>query len=72
MEEISKQEKIELMIFMVTNIIIGGTEVIALGEAKWIADRAFNMHKNDESIFLNNVFSRKKQIVPMLMKAAQL
>lgn len=72
MERICKDEGLDLAVLMVTNIIIGGTEVIAVGEARWIAENAFNIEKGDNSIFLNDTFSRKKQIVPKLMKAAQL
>lgn len=72
MEGICENEGMDLAVLMVTNIIIGGTEVIAVGEARWIAENAFNIEKGDISIFLNDTFSRKKQIVPKLMKAAQL
>ncbi|PKM95121.1 MAG: manganese-dependent inorganic pyrophosphatase [Firmicutes bacterium HGW-Firmicutes-1] len=72
MEAKCKLDGLDLAVLMVTNIVVGGTEVIATGEARWIAENAFNMTKSDESIFLNQTFSRKKQIVPKLMKAAQL
>lgn len=72
MEGICEDEGVDLAVLMVTNIIIGGTEIIAVGEARWIAENAFNIEKGGNSIFLNNTFSRKKQIVPKLMKAAQL
>lgn len=67
-----KLEGFHLAVLMITNVVVGGTEVIATGEARWIAENAFNMQRNDESIFLNQTFSRKKQIVPRLMKAAHL
>lgn len=72
MEAKCKLEGLHLVVLMITNIVVGGTELIATGEARWIAENAFNMQRNDESIFLNQTFSRKKQIVPKLMKAAQL
>lgn len=72
MEEKAANESIDLIVLMVTNIVIGGTELIAVGKAKWIADRAFGMSREDSSIFLNGTFSRKKQVVPKLMRAAQL
>ncbi len=72
MEEKARRDSMDLVVLMVTNIVVGGTELIAVGEAKWIADKAFGMERDDKSIFLNETFSRKKQVVPKLMKAAQL
>lgn len=71
-DKLSKKEEIDLFVLLVTDVIVGGTELIAVGKAKWIADRAFNLAEDENSIFLPNVFSRKKQIVPNLMKAARL
>lgn len=71
MQKNCETEGFDLAVLLVTNIVIGGTEVIAVGEARWIAENAFGMDKSDASIFLNNTFSRKKEIVPKLMKAAQ-
>ncbi len=71
MQKNCETEGFDLAVLLVTNIVIGGTEVIAVGEARWIAENAFSMEKSDASIFLNNTFSRKKEIVPKLMKAAQ-
>lgn len=72
MNQKCEEEGYALVVLMVTDIIIGGTELLATGNAKWIADNAFNMRKEDGSIFLNGVFSRKKQVVPKLMQAAKL
>lgn len=72
MENICEKEQIDLAVLMITDIVVGGTELLAVGKAKWIAENAFKMDKNDKSLFLPNVFSRKKQIVPMLMNAAKL
>lgn len=66
------KEGYDLFVLMVTDVVVGGTELIALGDAKWIADQAFDMDAKQKSVFLLDVFSRKKQIVPKLMNAAQL
>ncbi|MFP4698360.1 MAG: putative manganese-dependent inorganic diphosphatase [Eubacteriales bacterium] len=71
-EEICKEEEIDLVVLMVTNIIIGGSEIIIYGKEKWIARNAFKIRAKENSIYLSGVFSRKKQIVPALMNAAQL
>lgn len=72
MEEICESENIDLAVLLITDIVVGGTELLAVGKARWIAESAFKMGKDDASIFLPGVFSRKKQIVPALMTAAQL
>lgn len=71
MEAIKDLEGLDLVIFMVTDIIVGGTELIAIGQEKWLAERAFELPKEENSIFLKDVYSRKKQIVPKLMTAVQ-
>ncbi|MCT4688538.1 putative manganese-dependent inorganic diphosphatase [Vallitalea sp.] len=72
MNKICDVDNIDLVVLMITDIVVGGTEILAIGKERWIAENAFNMDKEDISIFLPNVFSRKKQIVPMLMNAAKL
>ena len=71
MQELATREGLDLSILMVTDIILGGTELIAVGNERWLAERAFDFSKSDESIFLSDVYSRKKQIIPKLMLAAQ-
>lgn len=72
MEDICEKDNIDLAVLMITDIVVGGTELLSVGKARWIAESAFKLNKSDVSIFLSNVFSRKKQIVPMLMNAAKL
>ncbi|GKX30363.1 manganese-dependent inorganic pyrophosphatase [Vallitalea longa] len=72
MNRICELDNIDLAVLLITDIVVGGTETLAVGKERWIAENAFNMNKDDVSIFLPNVFSRKKQIVPMLMNAAKL
>jgi manganese-dependent inorganic pyrophosphatase len=70
MERICKDDGFDLFVLLVTDVVVGGTEIIAVGEAKWIVDNAFGMESFEQSRFLPGVFSRKKQIVPKLMNAA--
>ena len=71
MEAFCINESLDLSILMVTNLIVGGTELIVVGSEKWIADQAFEIRKDENSVFLPNVYSRKKQIIPKLMNFAQ-
>jgi manganese-dependent inorganic pyrophosphatase len=68
---LAEQENLDVVILMVTDLIIGGTELLAFGKERWLAERAFDMNKGDDSVFLDKVYSRKKQIIPKLMAAAQ-
>lgn len=72
MNNLVEQEAAKLVVLLVTDVIIGGTELVAVGKDKWIAEQAFDMDQSDNSIFLPGVFSRKKQVVPKLMQAARL
>lgn len=72
METICTTEGFDLFVLLVTDVVVGGTEIIAVGEAKWIVDHAFGLEPLDRSRFLPGVFSRKKQVVPKLMNAAHL
>lgn len=72
MNKLIEKEHADLFVLLVTDVIVGGTEVVAQGESKWIVDEAFGMSPKENSIFLPGVFSRKKQVVPRLMQAASL
>lgn len=61
---------LDLSILMLTSLVMGGTEIIAAGEARWLAETAFGLEKGKKSIFKKDMFSRKKQVVPRLMEAA--
>jgi len=70
MNALCELEKLSLSVLMVTDIIIGGTELIIAGEAKNLATLAFGLKPDEFSKFMSGVFSRKKQIVPPLMNAS--
>lgn len=70
MNRLEEAEKLDLCLLMVTDIIVGGTELIVTGKERHIAESLFGLDPTDDSIFLKDVFSRKKQIVPKLMSLA--
>jgi len=70
MNKLCAEESLDLAILMVTDIILGGTELIIAGEAKNLAQLAFGFQPGEFSKYMNGVFSRKKQIVPPLMNAS--
>ena len=59
--------------FMLTNIIEKSTELLYYGEgSEEMAKIAFKMDPEKGSFHLKNVVSRKKQLIPPMMEAAQL
>lgn len=60
---------LDIIYFMLTNIIAESTEVVAKGmEAKEILEEAFDVKMTDGTAVLQGVVSRKKQFVPSLME----
>jgi manganese-dependent inorganic pyrophosphatase len=58
--------------FMLTNIIEESTELLYYGEgSEEMARIAFHMEPKDGVFDLKGVVSRKKQLIPALMEAAQ-
>lgn len=70
MNQLCEEENLDLAILMVTDIILGGTELIVAGEAKNLVQLAFGFQAGEYTKYMNGVFSRKKQIVPPLMNAS--
>lgn len=59
--------------FMLTNIMNRSTELLFYGEgSREMAESAFGMEAEDGSLYLEGVVSRKKQLIPALMEAAQM
>ena len=54
-----------LMILMLTDVLLEGTQLLYLGDED-IIPQAFGVHLKDHTCFLPGVVSRKKQVIPML------
>ena len=62
----TKQERgYTLMILMLTDVLLEGTQLLYLGDED-IIQQAFGVHLKDHTCFLPGVVSRKKQVIPML------
>ena len=57
-------EKYHLVMFVITDIIKEGSEVIVFGESIPLLEKAFDVKVKDNKAFLPGVVSRKKQIIP--------
>ncbi|GBF36799.1 manganese-dependent inorganic pyrophosphatase [Methanofervidicoccus abyssi] len=61
------KEGYDLILFLITDIMKEGSEVLVVGN-KEAFERAFNVNLEGKSIYLEGVMSRKKQVVPPLEK----
>ena len=60
-----KEKDLSMMILMLTDVLLEGTQIIYLGDEDTIR-QAFNVTPRDNTVFLPRVMSRKKQVIPML------
>lgn len=66
MENRCSNEKFDLMLLMLTNILDGGSELIAAGKKTDIVEKAFNINLKNNSAYVPGILSRKKQVIPPL------
>ncbi|WP_123053518.1 putative manganese-dependent inorganic diphosphatase [Clostridium sp. JN-1] len=66
MENRCANEKFDLMVLMLTNILDGGSELIAAGEKADVVEKAFNINLENNSAYVPGILSRKKQVIPPL------
>ena len=65
-----EDKHLNLFIFVITDIINTNSRIIALGDSTDIVERAFEKKLDiDDSMMLEGVVSRKKQIVPPIVKS---
>lgn len=70
METKASKENFNILIFMLTDILNVGSEIMASGPSKDMVSKAFNIKLNTkESVFLPGILSRKKQVIPPLSTA---
>ena len=65
LKEKLEKEGYDLILFMITDIMREGSEILVIGN-KEMFEKAFNVKLEGDSIFLEGVMSRKKQIIPPL------
>ena len=53
------------MLLMLTDVLLEGTQLIYIGNDETI-QQAFNVSPKGNSVFLPQIMSRKKQVIPML------
>ena len=65
MRNIAQEKDFAMVILMLTDVLMEGTQLIYLGDDETI-QQAFNVQPKDHTVFLPKVMSRKKQVIPML------
>lgn len=69
----SEKQQVPKVYFMLTNILEESTELIYYGQdSEQLISVAFKTKPENGAFFLPGVVSRKKQLIPAMMKAAQL
>lgn len=71
MEEKCHTEKFDLLMLLLTDIIQNGSQVIAVGDKTEYVTKAFNVTLKDNSAYVPNLLSRKKQVIPPLTAAIE-
>jgi manganese-dependent inorganic pyrophosphatase len=68
MEEVRSSQGLDMVMFMMTNIITETTELLMVGDmCKEVIEPAFNVKAGDHSAELAGVVSRKKQLIPAIL-----
>ena len=65
MKAAGKKKGVSLVILMLTDVLLEGTQLLYVGEDDVIS-QAFGVTPKDNEVFLPKVMSRKKQIIPSL------
>ena len=65
MRKVAREKQFCMVLLMLTDVLLEGTQLIYVGSDDTIR-QAFNAIPRDNTVFLPDVMSRKKQIVPML------
>ncbi|MDP4143271.1 MAG: putative manganese-dependent inorganic diphosphatase [Bacillota bacterium] len=71
MQEKAEKENFNLILLLLTDIIKGGSQIIAVGKNKEIVNKAFNVTLTGDDIYVPGVLSRKKQVIPPLTAAIE-
>jgi manganese-dependent inorganic pyrophosphatase len=67
MSRFQAQHSFDLMLLMVSDILLEGTELLAVGRTRMV-EKAFGAALQEQALYLPGVLSRKKQIVPPLAR----
>ena len=64
MNKTAKENGFALILLMLTDILNGGSVLIAAGEHKEIISKVFNVTLTNSGVYIPGLVSRKKQVIP--------
>ncbi|MBE6494550.1 MAG: manganese-dependent inorganic pyrophosphatase [Methanosphaera stadtmanae] len=67
---IIEDEKIDLYLLLITDIIKGNSQVIVKGKRSDLFEKSFNVKLKDNTAFIEGLLSRKKQVTPIMTQNA--
>lgn len=70
MNKIIEDEDLDLFMLLITDIINSNSQVIALGNDAKLVEKAYGVKLEDNTVLLEGVVSRKKQVVPIMTENA--
>ena len=70
MEKIIEEEDLDLFMLLITDIVNSNSQVIALGKDAALVEKAYDVKLEDNTVLLEGVVSRKKQVVPIMTENA--
>jgi manganese-dependent inorganic pyrophosphatase len=67
MRRFQTDHNFDLMLLMVSDILLEGTELLAVGQTR-LVEKAFGASLREQALWLPGVLSRKKQVVPPISR----
>lgn len=64
------KENLDLFMLLITDIVNSNSQVIALGKNAELVEKAYNVKLDNNTVLLEGVVSRKKQVVPIMTESA--
>ena len=68
--KIIEEEDLDLFMLLITDIVNSNSQVIALGKDASLVEKAYGVTLKDNTVLLEGVVSRKKQVVPIMTESA--
>ena len=70
MNKIIEEDDLDLFMLLITDIVNSNSQVIALGKDASLVEKAYGVQLEDNTVLLEGVVSRKKQVVPIMTENA--
>ena len=68
--KIIDEENLDLFMLLITDIVNSNSQVIVLGQEGIFVEKAYGVKLEDNTVLLEGVVSRKKQVVPIMTESA--